>query len=398
MDLHRQFQLSGWLIIVVALLMNGMNILVNLGVHDTLIQVLSGIGFTGLIFAYTIIHLAQARRCGVLGLLAFLISVISLFYSNVVTFLTLAELSGLEGASQTLLAIWDPIMHTAAYGYSIGLILFGISIARAGVFPVWAGILSALGIALQLPAQFTTEMAGPLFLFFTIGGSLLFGAGLIRIGWALASGRSWNTQEPGLSPLDRRWGGPVVIFTGLMLAADAVTNMIGKLSLASSATHIASYTAILLTAFLLYAAHGEHVSWAGFAGFFLIQFGAAFYIVTAYLITGQLAGLIDDNRMLMASWQDIPVGRAGSYMCILGMFLLGVEAIRSGVFPRWSGWLVLLGIALAFPFTFTIQDYFLGTFWVIGAIVQGIGFAWMGWSMMTMNSLEEKEQLIEKMA
>jgi hypothetical protein len=160
---------------------------------------------------------------------------------------------------------------------------------------------------------------------------------------------------------------------------DAVENMFGGLSLTSSVTHLASYTALVLIPLVLHAAHGERAGGWGFAGFLCTQLGAALYIITAYLIFAQLSGAIDNNRMLMASWEDIPVGRVGGYMTTLGVFLFGVEAIRSEVFPRWSGWLVVIGIALALPFTFTIQAYFLGIFWVLGAIVEGVGLGWMGW-------------------
>jgi hypothetical protein len=224
---------------------------------------------------------------------------------------------------------------------------------------------------------------GSLFSFLPIAGSLLFGAGLIWIGWALWSGRGWNFQEPGLSGLDRAWGAPFIILTGLTLAVDAAVNMFGGLSLMSGMTHLASYTALLLTSFLLYAAHGKQVSRVGFAGFVSTQLGAALYMITAYLILAQLAGSIDNNRMLMASWQDIPVGRVGGYLATFGIFLFGIEAIRSGTFPQASGWLVVIGILVALPFTFTIQDYFLGIFWVLGAILEGLGIAWMGWTLRT---------------
>lgn len=374
-----QLRWSGFLIIIISIIMNSMNIMVYAGYHNTVIQAVYGAGFTGLIVACTVIHIVQARKSGVFGLLAFILSVLSLAYANVVTFLILAELAGIEGARQTSVSTWDPVMRTAVYGIFIGLMLLGISIVQARVLPRWSGMLVALGVALQLPAQYAIETAGPLFFFFTVGGSILFGAGLIWIGWALWSGNGWNREQPGLSSLDRNWGGVLVILTGLFLAVDAAANMFGQLSLTSGLTHLASYTASLLIAFILYAAHAERVSWIGFTGFLFLQLGAALYIITAYLIFAQLAGVIDNNLMLMASWQDIPVGRAGSYMVILGMFLLGVEAIRSGVFPRWSGWLVILGIALALPFAFTIQAYFLGTFWVLGAITEGMGIAWMGW-------------------
>jgi len=133
---------------------------------------------------------------------------------------------------------------------------------------------------------------------------------------------------------------------------------------------------------ILYGAHGSRASWFGFTGLVFTQLGATLYMITAYLIFAQLSGAIDNNRALMASWEDIPVGRYGGYMVIFGMLLFGMEAVRSGVFPRWSGWLVLLGLALALPFTFTIQAYYLGIFWVLGATLQGIGIAWMGWTML----------------
>ncbi|HET9589300.1 MAG TPA: hypothetical protein VFO91_10970 [Anaerolineales bacterium] len=391
--MQKQLCWGGLLIIVASLLMNGMNILVYSGYDNVTIQAVYGAGFTGLVLAATIIHIAQSRRAGVFGLLAYLVSVLSLVYANVVTFLILAELSGIEGAQQTLAGIWEPLMRISVYGIFVGWTLLGISIAQAGVLPRWAGILVAGGVAFQLPAQYAMEMAGSLFFLFTIGGSILFGAGLIWIGWALWSGKGWQREEPGLSNLDGNWGGLVVIFTGFMLAVDASVNMFGGLSLASGITHLVSYTTILLTAFLLYAAHGERASWAGFAGFLFAQLGAALYMITAFLVVAQLAGAIEDNRMLMATWEDIPVGRIGSYLVLLGMFLLGIEAILSQVFPRWTGWLVVVGIALALPFAFTIQAYYLGIFWVLGAALEGIGVAWMGWTLLSKRPADQIVQL-----
>lgn len=97
--------------------------------------------------------------------------------------------------------------------------------------------------------------------------------------------------------------------------------------------------------------------------------------------------------MLMATWEDIPVGRIGSYLVLLGMFLLGIEAILSQVFPRWTGWLVVVGIALALPFAFTIQAYYLGIFWVLGAALEGIGVAWMGWTLLSKRPADQIVQL-----
>jgi hypothetical protein len=383
MTLPRQLRWGGWWIMITAILLNGANILVYAGYHNAAVQAVYAIGFTGLIPACTIIHLAQARRAGTVGHVSYLLSVLSLAYANVVTFLTLAGLTGLEGAHQTLLGIWQPFLGFSVYGIFLGLSLFGVAVAQAGVLPRRAGVFVALGMALQLLPQYGLQVIGRLSSFLTIGGSLLFGVGLIWIGWALWSGKGWNLEEPGLSLLDRKWGAPFVILTGLILAVDAAANMFGSLSLLSGLTHLASYTALLLTSFLLVAAYGNHVSWTGFSGFLFTQLGASLYMITAFLILAQLAGSIDNNRMSMASWQDIPVGRVGGYMTTLGLFLLGIAAIRSGTFPHGSGWLVVLGILVALPFTFTSQEYFLGIFRVLGAILEGVGIAWMGWTLRT---------------
>ena len=194
MNLQEQLRWGGLWIILTSLLMNGMNIVVYLGHHNATIQAVYAIGFTGLILSCTIIHTAQARHAGLFGVLAYLISLFSLALSNVVTFLTLAELAGIREAHQASLGIWHPVMHTAVYGIFLGITLLGVSIAITGVLPRWGGILLALGVSLQLPAQYAMEIAGQLFFLFIIGGSILCGAGLIWIGWALWSEKGWNQE------------------------------------------------------------------------------------------------------------------------------------------------------------------------------------------------------------
>ena len=398
MTFQKQLRWGGLLIILASLMMNGMNIVMYLGYRDALIQATYGIGFTGLILSATIIHIAQAHRVGIFGLFAYLITLLSLVYANIFTFLTLAEFSGIEEAHRTFLDLRNPVMSIAVYGVFVGWILLGTSVAQVGVLPRLAGVLVALGVALQLPTQYAMEKAVPLFFMLAIGGSILVGSGLIGIGWSLWSGRGWDQQELGLSDLDRKWGGPLIIFSGLMFAVDAMANMLGGLSLASGITHVISYTTCILISFLLYASHGKHVSWAGFAAFLFTQVGAALYMITALLILAQLAGTIDNNRAMMASWVDIPVGRYGGHMVTIGIFLFGWESIRSRVFTSWSGWLVLIGIALALPFAFTIQAYFLGIFWVIGAILEGIGVGWMGWTILSRKRAETNTQFAESTA
>ena len=395
MSLRQQLRWGGWWIIITAILMNGMNILVYLGYHNATIQAVFAIGFTGLVLACTIIHIAQSKQAGLLGLLSYLLSVLSLAYANVVTFLILAELVGIKGMDQTLVGVWNPIMRTAVYAIFLGFTLLGISVARAGVFPPWTGILVALGVALQLPAQYAMEIAGPLFFLFTIGGSILFSAGLIWMGWALWSGKGWSDEEPSLSSLDRSWGAPFVILTAILLALNAYINTFGGLTLTSGVVHLLSYTTMILGMVILYTAQAGRGGGIGLAGFSFTHLGATFSLIPAYLILAQLAGQIDNNRALMASWVDIPIGRISLYMVLLGILLFGISVIRAEVFPRWSGWLLVIGLALLLPSQFQSQAYLFSIFWVIGATFQGMGLAWMGLILLKRKSAEEIVQLRE---
>lgn len=381
MTLQGQLRWGGLWIMVVALFWSVTNISVYAGRHNAAIQAVYFIGHTGMILTCTIIHIAQSQRSGLLGLVAYLVSVLCLAYANTFTFLVLAELAGIEGAEQALDAVWSPLIPVVFTAF-VGLILLGLSVARAGILPRWGGIFIALGMALQLPAQFAMNLTGALFFLFTIGGSVIFAAGLIWIGWSLWSSKGLPEAEPALSNLDRAWGAPFVILWGLLLVINAYINSIPDLTLFDGVIHLISTTATILTIVILHTAQADRAGRTGLAGFFLTHLGATLNLITAYFIMAQLAGQLEDNRALMASWVDIPVGRFGNYMLLSGIFLFGTSVIRAEVFPRWSGWLVVIGLALSLPGIFTTQDYLFSIFSVIGAILEGIGLGWMGWALL----------------
>ena len=384
MNLREQLRWGGMWIIVSSILMNGMNLVVYSGYHNATIQAIYGVGFTGLILSATVIHVAQGRRAGAFGSIGYLLSVYSLVFSNAVTFLILATLAGIEGAQQALNAIWDPVMRLAVYGIFVGWAMLGISMAVTGVFPRWAGILTALGVALQLPAQYAMDIAGPLFFLFTIGGSILVGAGLIWTGWALWSGKGMMETDPGLSNLDRIWGGPIVIVAALLLTLNAFLNSFGDLTLTltDGVVNVLAFALLIPGMVILHTAQADRSGRLGFIGFMLTHLGATFYLIPAYFMMAQLAGQIENNRVLMASWVDIPVGRYGSYMVLLGIFLFGVSVIRADVYPRWTGWLLAIGLAILLPQQFAPLPYLFARLWVIGAILQGIALTWMGWTVL----------------
>lgn len=390
MTLDKQLRWGGLWIILTSLLMNGMNILVYMGIHNATVQAVYGVGFTGLILSCTIIHIAQAKHSGLLGLLAYLLSVLSLIFANVVNFLILAELAGIKEVHTTLALVSNATLNFVIFGILIGLVLLGISIAQAGIFPRWTGILVASGVSLQFPAMYALDIGGSLHSVFTIGGSMLFGAGLIWIGWVLWSGKEWTDKSTSLSSLDRAWGAPFVMFSALLLVLNSYVNSMADLTLFDGVVHLISTTTLILAIVILHVTQADHAGRVGLAGFLFMHVGYTLSVIPAYLITAQLAGQIENNRALMASWVDIPVGRIGTYMLLLGIFLFGIGAIRAEVFPRGSGWLVTIGLALLLPSQFQAQDYLFSIFWIIGAILLGIGLGWMGWTLLSNKNVLEK--------
>ena len=97
----------------------------------------------------------------------------------------------------------------------------------------------------------------------------------------------------------------------------------------------------------------------------------------------------------MASWVDIPVGRFGNYLLLSGIFLFGIGVLRAEVFPRSSGWLVVIGLALSLPGLFTTQDYLFSIFAVIGAVLEGVGIGWMGWTLLHRGATKQVVRLNE---
>ena len=382
MTFRRQLQWGGLLIIAVALLVSIPNALFYMGIHSVEFHAIYSAGFTGLILVCTIIHIAQARQTGRFELVIYLLTVLSLAYVNVATFLDMVEMARIPGTQQAVDAVRGPVLLVAIYGLYLCLILFFLLTAQAAILSRWGAILTALGIALQLPAQFAVNLAGRMFYVFSAGGSIIFGVGLIWLGWSLWSGKETLEEETPLSTVDRKWGAPFVILTAFLLMANSFVNTFGALTLSGGILNLISLTTLLLSFVILFTAQADRGGGVGLVGFVLTHLGAALAIIPAYLIMAQLAGQIESNRALMASWEDFPFGRVGNYILLLGLIIFGASVIRAEVFPRWSGWLVVIGIALLIPSQFQSQAYLFLIFWAIGATLGGIGIGWMGWSLL----------------
>jgi hypothetical protein len=300
---------------------------------------------------------------------------------NVPTFLDMVDMAHIPGTEQAIAAVRGPFLLAAIYGLYLLLILFFAATAQAEVLPRWGGILTALGIALQVPAQFASNLAGPMFYIFSAGGSIVFGIGLCWIGWALVTGQEMGDADLRLSSADLAWGAPLVMLTGLLLATTASLNTFGGATLLGGIANLFSLTTLLFGIVILFTAQAEHGGALGFFGLVFTHLGAALSIIPAYLMVAQLAGQIDSDRALLTSLVDFPFGRLGGYLLLLGLILFGVSALRASKFPKASAWLFLMGMVLLLPFQFQPQAVLFLVLRILGGTLQGVGLAWMGWSL-----------------
>jgi membrane protein implicated in regulation of membrane protease activity len=101
----------------------------------------------------------------------------------------MAQLAGQIESNRALIAAWVdfPFGRVGNYMLILGMLIFGISVIRAGVFSAWAGWLIVIGIALFLPAQFQSQAY--LFIIFWAIGATLAGLGFGWTGWTLFRNR-----------------------------------------------------------------------------------------------------------------------------------------------------------------------------------------------------------------
>lgn len=140
----------------------------------------------------------QAGRSGLLGRIGFSMALIGAAI--------LVVLFAIVGVSETFFGFDPdesavPLLFLAGgfFTFLVGIILFGIATARAGVFPRGAALLLTLGLPLALAIDILTgafsseeeQAAWGIYIGFT-----LFGAGLIWLGHTLWSERGASAGQP----------------------------------------------------------------------------------------------------------------------------------------------------------------------------------------------------------
>ena len=187
------FQLGGAAILIAAIIYAVANLAYFLGGQPdgptALGLWLSFVGDTLLVLGLGAVFARQSHRAGILGLIGYVL----LFVATMFFIGTYAVSLGVAAGAISN----EQIAQVSAYALSnsitpwllfAGLIVFGVSIYRAQVFPKYAGVLLIL---LALVQQLTGPLAftRPIF-------AILSPVAIGLLGWALLTNRSVTAREP----------------------------------------------------------------------------------------------------------------------------------------------------------------------------------------------------------
>jgi hypothetical protein len=179
------------------------------------------------------------------------------------------------------------------------------------------------------------------------------------------------------------------LLAGLLYASGALLHPVGENLVAVNSgnwviSHVVYWVSVLLFQLGLvglYAHQAEQTGWLGLVGFVLAFVGSAL-VGSTVLMASTLLPLIAGEAPAILEQAMTPPDFLLPVFVLgfgLGWTLFGIATMRAGVFPRWAGLLLILGVTLfmiseAAPFEAELA-HLLVTF---GDIIFGFGLVWLG--------------------
>jgi hypothetical protein len=189
-----------------------------------------------------------------------------------------------------------------------------------------------------------------------------------------------------------RWSGLASLLAGVLYALGALLHPVGEdLASITSPSWVPSHLVYWVSAILmlfslvgLYARQADKTGWLGLVGFLLALMGTAF-VGTIFFISSTIPPLVAAGSPAIFEQVMTPPAFAVPVLVvgfILGYILFGVATMRAGIFPRWSGLLLIIGVSLFMisempPFDRALSHLIV----TIGDVLFGIGLAWMGYAL-----------------
>lgn len=162
----------------------------------------------------------------------------------------------------------------------------------------------------------------------------------------------------------------------VMLSLNPVINQVFPPPIAS----LSLMAAVLLLVALpgMYAKQAESAGWLGLVGYALLQAGIVLIVVVA--ATPLLYPLIREGA------GNHPVTLLLGLALTIGLLLTGIATIRAGVYPRWSG-ILMLAATGGFFFVFFIAEFLAPIAGQVSSasfgVLLALALAWMGYFNLT---------------
>jgi hypothetical protein len=113
-----------------------------------------------------------------------------------------------------------------------------------------------------------------------------------------------------------------------------------------------------------------------FIGFVLSILGLLFSFMDSERRLAWRTGLINDAQLAQAAQitSFAVLNMVGNVSIILGWIVFGIGVIRSGIFPRWAGILMILaGVFMVIRDLFIFEYFF--------AVFSSLAYGWLGWAL-----------------
>ena len=185
MSVEKQLRWGGVVAVVAGVLAVVAAALRGFGLAPLVGQWAAFVNIVLLFFVFITIYAVQVPGIGRIGLAGFVMALVGLGFTEVISFLILARFSGLAAAHEVQMFAWSqiPILHLAVLFNTAGAVLLGWGTVQARMLPRWTGALLIVAAALN----FLNEYLAPLPALMIVP-ALLFGAAFIGMGWAIWTG------------------------------------------------------------------------------------------------------------------------------------------------------------------------------------------------------------------
>lgn len=155
-------------------------------------QVASGFAVLFLLLGTIGLHLAQKPRSGWFGSLAFLVGfigtalVVAVEFADVFVLRAVAQIAPQTADSLDKSRLLNTGFALAIGSFAIGWLFMSINAWKTKLLPRWAAMATFAGLFLISILQATLGITG------AVIGNAIFGGGLMGLGWAVATGKSFS--------------------------------------------------------------------------------------------------------------------------------------------------------------------------------------------------------------